>query len=59
MAQGFSQKEGEDYEDMFSSVARYVSIRSVIALASIAGWKLHQMDVKTIDFPMFYAVTIT
>jgi hypothetical protein len=44
---GFSQKEGEDYDETFAPVARYTSIRSTISIASIMGWKLHQMDVKT------------
>jgi hypothetical protein len=43
VARGFSQKEGEDYNEM----AKYTSIRSIIAIASTMGWKLHQMDVKT------------
>jgi hypothetical protein len=47
VAHGFSQKEGIDYEETFSSVARYTSIRTIIALAVKMKWKLHQMDVKT------------
>jgi hypothetical protein len=47
MARGFSQKEGEDYEETFSLVARYTSIRAIISLAISMGWNLHQMDVKT------------
>lgn len=47
VAQGFSQKEGIDYDETFAPVARYTSIKIVISLASILGWKLHQMDVKT------------
>ena len=47
VARGFSQKEGIDYEETFAPVARYTSIRMIISLASILGWKLHQMDVKT------------
>ena len=47
VARGFSQKEGIDYDETFAPVARNTSIRSVISLASIFGWKLHQMDVKT------------
>ena len=43
----FSQKEGIDYEETFAPVARYTSIRVIISLASVLGWKLHQMDVKT------------
>ena len=28
-------------------MARYTSIRSIMALATKLGWKLHQMDMKT------------
>jgi hypothetical protein len=35
-----------DYEETFALVARYTSIRTIIALAASMGWKLHQMDVK-------------
>jgi hypothetical protein len=44
---GFTQKEGIDYKETFSPVARYTSVRAIISLASVLGWKLHQMDVKT------------
>ena len=47
VAHGFSQKEIIDYEDAFSPVARYSSIRAITTLAAKLGWKLHQMDVKT------------
>ena len=47
VARGFSQKEGIDYEETFSLVARYTSIRAIMALASMMKWDLHQMDVKT------------
>ena len=49
VAWGFSQKEGIDYEETFEPIARYTSIRSVLALAAVMKWKIHQMDVKT-DF---------
>jgi hypothetical protein len=32
---------------MFVSVARYTSIRTIVALEAKMKWKLHQMDVKT------------
>jgi hypothetical protein len=38
---GFTQKEGIDYEETFSPVARYTSIRAIISLDSVLGWKLH------------------
>jgi len=47
VARGFSQKEGVDYDEIFAPVARYTTIRSIIALAALQGWNLHQMDVKT------------
>jgi hypothetical protein len=48
MARGFSQKEGEDYDETFAPVARYTSIRSIISITSFMGWKLHQMDVNNV-----------
>jgi hypothetical protein len=48
VAHGFSQKEGIDYEETFSPVARYTSIGTIIALAAKMKWKLHQMDVKIV-----------
>ena len=47
VAHGFSQKEGIDYDVIFAHVARYTTIRSIIALSTSQGWNLHQMDVKT------------
>jgi hypothetical protein len=47
VARGFSQKEGIDYEETFAPVARYTSIKTIIALVAKMKWKLHQMDVKT------------
>ena len=46
VARGFSQKEGIDYDDIFSPVTRYTTIQSIIALAAMQGWSLYQMDVK-------------
>jgi len=44
---GFSQVKGINYDDTFSPVLRYSSIRSMLALLAQMGWKIHQMDVKT------------
>jgi hypothetical protein len=35
VAQGFSQKEGIDYEETFAPIARYTSIRIVLAIATV------------------------
>jgi hypothetical protein len=35
-----------DYEETFSPVTKYTSIREVMYLVSFMGWRIHQMDVK-------------
>ena len=47
VAQGYTQREGLDYDETFSPVVRSESVRSVISLACREGLKLHQMDVTT------------
>ena len=47
VARGFSQKEGIEYEETFAPVVRYTSIRTILSLATIMKWKIHQMDVNT------------
>eukprot|EP00253_Pinus_taeda_P024044 PITA_24044 len=47
VARGFSQVEGINYDETFSPVARYSPTRSMLALSTQMGWKIHQMDVKT------------
>ena len=47
MAKCFTQKEGEDFFDTYSPVARMTTIRVLIALAASHKFLVHQMDVKT------------
>ena len=47
LVRGFSQNKGIDYEETFALVARYTSVREVLAITASKGWKVHQMDVKT------------
>jgi hypothetical protein len=47
VAQGFSLKEGIDYEETFSPVARLEAITILLAFSEAKGFKLHQMDVKS------------
>ena len=47
VAKGFTQKEGEDFFDTYSPVARMTTIRVLIALAASYKFLIHQMDVKT------------
>eukprot|EP00253_Pinus_taeda_P025943 PITA_25943 len=44
---GFVQKEGVDCEETFSPTAKWATIRTLFALETQNGWKVHQMDVKT------------
>jgi len=46
VARGFSQKEGEYYDEIFSHVARYTSIRAIMSLSTSMGWILHKIDVN-------------
>ena len=46
VAKGYTQREGLDYTDTFSPVAKSVSIRMVLSLDAVKGWVLHQMDVN-------------
>jgi hypothetical protein len=47
VAKGYIQKEGEDFFDTYSPVARLTTIRVLLSLAASHGLLVHQMDVKT------------
>ena len=47
VAKGYTQKPGEDYDETFSPVVRYSSIRTLLAFAVQNGMIIHQMDVVT------------
>nr|GFA59193.1 putative ribonuclease H-like domain-containing protein [Tanacetum cinerariifolium] len=47
VAQGHTQEEGIDYEEVFTSVARIEAIRLFLAYASFMGFMVYQMDVKS------------
>lgn len=47
VARGFQQHEGVDYDDIFAPVARWSTIRIILALVAQNNWDLHQIDVVT------------
>ncbi|KAL0337729.1 UNVERIFIED_CONTAM: Retrovirus-related Pol polyprotein from transposon TNT 1-94 [Sesamum calycinum] len=47
VANGFKQKEGMDYFDTYSPVARLTTILMLIVLVSVYNLPIHQMDIKT------------
>jgi hypothetical protein len=47
VAQGYSQKEGIDYEETFAPVAHLEAIRILLAFSMAKGFKLYQMDVNS------------
>jgi hypothetical protein len=48
VAKGFVQQEGIDYEEKFSPIAKWNTIQLTLALDAQKGWKVHQMDVKSV-----------
>ncbi|KAL7284900.1 hypothetical protein ACG7TL_002214 [Trametes sanguinea] len=47
VAKGFTQVWGEDYHETFSPVARFESIRYLLAHTALEDWDIESMDVKT------------
>ncbi|GKA66463.1 putative ribonuclease H-like domain-containing protein [Tanacetum coccineum] len=47
VAQGYTQEEGIDYDEVFAPVARIEAIRLFLANASFKDFMVYQMDVKS------------
>jgi len=44
---GNGQITGLDFNEAFAPVAKFTTIRCILAMTAAIGWELHQMDVKT------------
>ncbi|GKB40129.1 retrovirus-related pol polyprotein from transposon TNT 1-94 [Tanacetum coccineum] len=47
VAQGYTQEEGIDYDEVFAPIARIEAIKLFLAYASFMGFIVYQMDVKS------------
>jgi hypothetical protein len=47
VARRFTQTFGVDYNKKIAPVAKFVSIRCILALTTIKDMEIHQMDVRT------------
>ncbi|SPC64098.1 uncharacterized protein UHOD_11400 [Ustilago sp. UG-2017b] len=45
VAQGFTQREGIDFEETFAPVAPLSAIRALLSLAVERNWEVHQLDI--------------
>lgn len=47
VAQGFSQKYGEDYDEVFAPVARSTTLRILLSVAGMNDYHIKHFDIKT------------
>ena len=47
VAKGYSQQQGIDFDETFSPVARFETVRTFLALAANLNWPMYQFDVKS------------
>jgi hypothetical protein len=50
VTRGFSQVQGVDFNETFAPVAKFTTIRCIVALGAALDLEMHQMDVKTAFF---------
>ena len=50
VAKGYAQTHGIDYKETFAPVAKMMTIRTIVVLARVKGWHVHQMGVNNVFF---------
>nr|XP_016436402.1 PREDICTED: uncharacterized protein LOC107762549 [Nicotiana tabacum] len=46
VTKGYNQREGIDYQETFSLVVKMVTVRTILSIAVVQHWNIHQMDVS-------------
>ena len=47
VAKRYVQRQGVDFEEVFTPMARLDTVSLILALASQHGWEVHHLDVKS------------
>ncbi|XP_066334067.1 uncharacterized mitochondrial protein AtMg00820-like [Miscanthus floridulus] len=48
VVRGFSQQAGVNYDDTFGLVVKPVTIQTILSIAALRAWPIHQLDVKNV-----------
>ena len=48
VAKGYTQKKGVNYEETFSPILRFASVRLILAIVVNLNLELYQMDIKIV-----------
>ena len=48
VAKGYAQTQGINYDETFAPVTKMTTVRVVLVVVAVRGWRLHQMDMKNV-----------